>query len=224
MLLDRRRVRFWQKWIFGFMAFLMAAFLIVGYSGVLSSCHLANGVTGGNPLDQAIKTATAAYNASPKDPTAILALAQAYQARAVAEVSGSTGQASDSRQALAYYTKYLAMSDKKLGAKVRSLRLDALQQEIVLYTLLNQSGELVGVYNKLISLDPRNPDYYLRLGAAASDAGDTATALLAFSRFLQLAPHSQYAQEVKQRIATLTSQLKTPSSAPSVKPSPSATK
>ena len=39
MLLDRQRVRFWQKWIFGIMALLMASFLIFGYSGVLGSCN-----------------------------------------------------------------------------------------------------------------------------------------------------------------------------------------
>ena len=38
MLLDRRKVKFWQKIVFGFMAFLMAAFLVVGYSGVLNGC------------------------------------------------------------------------------------------------------------------------------------------------------------------------------------------
>ena len=40
MLLDRRKVKFWQKIVFGFMAFLMAAFLVVGYSGVLNGCTL----------------------------------------------------------------------------------------------------------------------------------------------------------------------------------------
>ena len=38
MLLDRRKVKFWQRIVFGFMAFLMAAFLVVGYSGVLNGC------------------------------------------------------------------------------------------------------------------------------------------------------------------------------------------
>ena len=33
MLLDRQRVKFWQKWIFGFMAVLMAGFLIFGSLG-----------------------------------------------------------------------------------------------------------------------------------------------------------------------------------------------
>jgi len=40
VLLDRRKVKFWQKIVFGFMAFLMAAFLVVGYSGVLNGCTL----------------------------------------------------------------------------------------------------------------------------------------------------------------------------------------
>ena len=34
MLLDRKRVKFWQKWVFLFMAILMAGFLVFGYSGV----------------------------------------------------------------------------------------------------------------------------------------------------------------------------------------------
>ena len=29
MLLDRKRVKYWQKWVFGFMAVIMALFLVM---------------------------------------------------------------------------------------------------------------------------------------------------------------------------------------------------
>ena len=59
MLLDRRRVKFWQKIVFGFMAFLMAAFLVVGYSGVLNGCTWFNSAqqdadAGARPADRQV--------------------------------------------------------------------------------------------------------------------------------------------------------------------------
>ncbi len=207
MLLNRQRVKFWQKWIFGFMAFLMAAFLIFGYSGVLTSCMKSAGVATGSGYDQAVDKATTAYKAAPRDAAAILALAQAYQSRALSQVDASSGQKSDAQQALRYYDKYLALPAAKLGVNPRAARISALQAQVLMYTKLEQTSDLVRVYNKLIGIQPKNPEYYLQLGAAASDAGDTPTALLAFSRFLQLSPRSQYASQVKQRIKTLQAQL-----------------
>jgi len=68
VLLDRRKVKFWQKIVFGGMAFLMAAFLVVGYSGVLNGCTWFNSAQEdvNKTLDQQI---TKYQTATTTDPT-----------------------------------------------------------------------------------------------------------------------------------------------------------
>ncbi len=81
MLLNRQRVKFWQRIIFGFMAVLMAGFLIFGYSGVMQSCNGTNALNSGNStLDKQVKAAVATLAKTPNDPTALLGAAQGYQA------------------------------------------------------------------------------------------------------------------------------------------------
>ncbi len=92
MLLDRQRVKFWQKIIFGFMAVLMAGFLIFGYSGVASSCTGSNGTvnTGSSALDSQIKTATDHAQDDPERPGRAAALAQAYQSAGFSQADRSS--------------------------------------------------------------------------------------------------------------------------------------
>ena len=81
MLLNRQRVKFWQRIIFGAMAVLMASFLIFGYSGVASGCSDKSGVsTGSSAIDKQVKSAVNALSKSPTDPKALLGAAQGYQA------------------------------------------------------------------------------------------------------------------------------------------------
>jgi len=91
-----------------------------------------------------------------------------------------------------------------------------LPRNVWLFALLRlkDSAGVVTAYNDLITLQPSNAMNYLYLGLAAADAGQTHGALLAFGRFLQLSPNSQYAAQVKQRMAQLEAQLKTPTPVP----------
>ena len=45
MLLDRQRVKFWQKWVFGFMAIIMAGFLVMIPLSKNSGCGGATSAT-----------------------------------------------------------------------------------------------------------------------------------------------------------------------------------
>ena len=93
MLLDRRKVKFWQKIVFGFMALLMAAFLIVGYSGVLNGCTGSDAPSRTDQqLEQDITRYRTAVQADPKDVAAWISLAEAY----LSEVSRGS-RASSSR-------------------------------------------------------------------------------------------------------------------------------
>jgi len=225
MLLNRQRVKFWQRIIFGAMAALMAGFLIFGYSGVASGCHNGGVNTGNSALDQQAKAAQAVLKKNPSDSTALLQMAQVFQAQGNGQTDGSAEQATSFAKALGFYDRYLALTDKALGSGAKGLRFDALTNVAAVQMRLFAVKDVVNTYQKMIKLQPRNTLLYLQLGAAAEQAGETKAALKAFTTFLKLDPKSQYAAQVKQRITALTATASPSASAAATpSPSPSATK
>jgi Tetratricopeptide repeat len=217
VLLDRRKVKFWQKIVFGFMAFLMAAFLIVGYSGVLNGCTWFNSAQQNvtQQLSQQITTARAATTASPKDAAAWTKLAEAYLARSSSQAQGSTALAADLNNAAIAYAKADALLAKQKGKAARQQRLLVLQALAPVYSQLGDAQSAARVYGDITGLTPKDPQAFFSLGSAAITAGDTSTALLAFTRYLQLDPKSPDAQAVKDWIAQ-----NSPKSTPTPSPSP----
>ena len=66
------------------------------------------------------------------------------------------------------------------------------------------SKQAVGVYKRLIKLDPTDATRQIQLGQAAQNAGDSATAIAAYKRFLKLAPEDPLAPAVKAQLKQLT--------------------
>lgn len=219
MLLDRKRVKFWQKWIFLFMAILMASFLIFGYSGVLQGCTNRVGMTQANPYDRQVKDLGAKVKADPADGQALLALAQAYQTRAGTQTTGSGSQSSDYADAITSYERFLKLKKSDQGADPKANRITALESLAQLYVGVRDWGKVVDVYGRLTTIDPKKADYFYSMGVAAQQAGDTQQALLAFTRFLQLAPNAPEAATVKDWMK----QQVQASSAPSTSPKPTPT-
>ena len=60
------------------------------------------------------------------------------------------------------------------------------------------------VYKRLIKLDPTDATRQIQLGEAAQNAGDTATALAAYRKFIALAPEDPLVPAVRQQIKQLT--------------------
>lgn len=219
MLLDRRKVKFWQKIVFGFMAFLMAAFLVVGYSGVLNGCSFFNAAESvDQTLNKEVAAAKAATAASPDDAAAWTKLAEAYLSRSNSRPANSDLMYGDLKSSAAAYEKAEKLLAKQKGAGVKAQRLDALNQLATIYAEMNDSNATLRVLERITALTPKDPQAFLNLGLTARNAGDTATALLAFSRFLELDPTSQYAPDVKAAIAELA-----PQATPTPTPSPSST-
>jgi tetratricopeptide (TPR) repeat protein len=200
VLLDRKRVKFWQKWVFLFMAILMAGFLIFGYSGVLQGCTNRVGLTQANPAEARVNDLTKQLAASPGDGPTMLALGEAYQQRAGLEQSGSAKAQSDYAQALAYYDKFLALPVAQQGTTKKEAadnKVKALENQAQIYVIQGDLAKVVTVYGKLTELRPKNADYFLAMGTAAQQTGDTQTAMLAFTRYLQLAPDAPEAATIK---------------------------
>jgi len=198
VLLDRRRVKFWQKWIFGVMAVLMAGFLIMI---PLNPAGCGEDKVTTDSLRQDIATYRAAVKADPTDAQAWRDLADAT----VSDVSSSAqqgaaltvGQVAQLERATKAYRKAANLLAKQKGAEAKAQRLETLEILAGVYDTLGDYQAETGVYGQLTEIQPRNADYFFGMGNAAINAGDTNGALLAFQRFLELAPDDPAAPDVK---------------------------
>jgi len=217
MLLNRERVKFWQKIVFGAMAALMAGFLIFGYSGVMQSCRNPGVVqTGNSALDKQLKQAAQTLKTNPKDPTALFQLAQGYQAAGNSQTDGSAEQADDLSKALTYYDRYIKLPDATLGATAEDLRYSAYQNKIAAYTKLLDYAGVARTYKAMIKLRPKDAQLVLGLGLSQANAGLNADAVATLQKYLKLEPHSQYTKDIKAAIVKLKAAAASPS--PSTSP------
>ena len=214
MLLDRERVKFWQRWVFGFMALLMVSFLVVGYSGVLNACGT-GGTSPSDAIDNQIKATQAVVDANPSDPAAWVALGKAYAVRA------STNDATagkDTQVAITAYRSALALYAKEK----KKASVPKVQELSQLFGSVNDMASAVKAYQLLVALEPRNAEFYYTLGGFARAVGDNQTALKAWSTYLKLDPKGTNAAFVQSAMASLVQQ---PAPAPSISvaPAPSTT-
>jgi tetratricopeptide (TPR) repeat protein len=214
VLLDRRKVKFWQKIVFGFMAFLMAAFLIVGYSGVLNGCTFFNSAQSAtDQLQQTITTYKTAVAKDPQDSASWVKLGDNYVLLANQEQQGSDAQKSYWEQAVAAYKKADAILAEQKGKAAKEQRLNVLQQLVSTYLFLQDYQRATKVYGDITALKPKDAQSYFDMATVAINAGDTDTALLAFSKYLELDPNAPDAAQVKAWI-----KQNTPKSTPSPSP------
>ena len=225
MLLDRKRVKFWQKWVFLGMAILMASFLIFGYSGVLQGCQNSTSVPGGS-IGDAIKALQTQLQAKPHDPAIMVQLGDDYQSAAAGEQPGSTAWSDDLSTASGYYEKASAIYAKQKGQTARQNAIATLNKLAQVYIQLKDYKNAVITYQRLVEYQPRNADTYLYLGEYALQAGDVQTALHALQRNLQLAPNSPNASAIRDTIKQLkqSTASPTPTSSPLPTSTPTPTK
>lgn len=200
MLLDRRRVKFWQKWVFGAMAVLMALWLVSIPIGRWVGCDNSSG--SGTTLDDEIATLQQRVTASPSDLDAQLQLAETLVRRANQQAPDSQGRTDDLRAAAAAYERYVEQLAATKGTKAekkeaRRLQVAALEDLVSVYRMLNDYQLMTSVYGQLTDLRPKNAQYFYDMGRTAILAADLATAQLAFTRFLELAPDSEEAAAVE---------------------------
>jgi len=192
VLLDRKRVKFWQKIIFSIMALLMVGFLLTGVLGAFPGCG-----GGPAPVSDRIKTLQQEVKVSPGNTVSLLALAEAYQQQGAQETQGSDAQKAAFASAAAAYEKYLEALDAQGATASTQKKLDALTSVAGLYANLQEYDKLVNVYGRITDLQPNNAENYLYYGQAAQNAGKTDIAILAYRKYLELAPNSQYSKDVK---------------------------
>ena len=180
------------------MAVLMASFLIFGYSGVLNGCDFAGSQSSAtDQLDQQITKYAAAVTTDRKDVAAWTSLAENYVLRANQQAQGSDAQTADWRQAVIAYGRADKLLAKQKGAAAKQQRLDTLEQLVGVHLYLQDYQSAVTAYGKITGLRPKDAQSFFDMGTVAINAGDTKTALLAFTRFLELDPTSPDAPAVK---------------------------
>ena len=121
--------------------------------------------------------------------------------------------------AASFLERFDARLAEKSGDETQVARIDNLQQLAAIYSQLQRYDDLTEVYSRLTELQPDNADNFVFYGIAAMNAGNDKVALLAFQRYLELAPEGQYVSEVNARITQLT-RTASPSAEPSTSPSP----
>ena len=212
MLLDRQRVKFWQKWVFGLMAIIMGGFLVMIPLSKETACGGAASAT--DQLNKEITKYQAAVKADPKDVASWRSLAENYMRRANVQPQGSAAQEADWRTAARAYERAVKLLRKQKGAAAKQLRLDTLQQLVSVYLSLKDYQLATSVYGQITALKPKDAQSFFDMATVAISAGDTNTALLAFTTFLKLDPNSPDAPSVRDWIAA-NSGTTTPTPSPS---------
>ena len=211
MLLDRKRVKFWQRWVFLGMAFVLVFFLFM-YSGVTGCNNNGNG-QGNNVAENQLTKLKKQLANKPNDLTMIKELADTYQIRANGDKAGSSAQINDAQQSAQYYESWLAKQKVQKGATARQARADVLLSLATAYGTMNNWAKTTATYDRLTQLYPNNPDYFLRWGQAALTAGESAAAVLPFNRYLVLVPHGADSAAIRAYVKKITSS-KSPSPSP----------
>ncbi|NLE21631.1 MAG: tetratricopeptide repeat protein [Actinobacteria bacterium] len=198
MLLDRRKVKFWQKIVFSFMAVLMVVF-IMGYAG-FSWLGCDEEQSASEQINQEVVAQESAAAAASEDPQEWVELGQLYVERGSQSPQESDAHKADLNKAAAAYTRADELLKKQGGKGVKQQRLDVLRSLVDVQLYLQDFAGATATYGIITSLTPKDPQAYFEMASIAINAGDTDTALLAFNRFLELDPDSPDAPAVKEWI------------------------
>lgn len=205
MLLDRKRINKWAKWVALFLAIVFAGgflFMGVGYGGagfnVSEAFSCANEQTADNAQtpEQKLDAYKATLAKNPNDTAALLAIANIYQ------------QQEDYVSAAAYLENLLAVDPAQKDAYIRLANL-----YISKIQTTSAYEAAVKTLNKAATVEGDNPDVYLKLGIAQSELGNKEAAVLAWQKYLELAPNGDMAPVIKEQIETLTATTTTTTAA-----------
>jgi tetratricopeptide (TPR) repeat protein len=148
--------------------------------------------------DEEIDRLKEQLRASPGDSATLLALGEAFQQQGAGEEDGSERQVMAFAASAGYYEQYAATLQESTEATDKQRKLDVLSTLAGLYANLQQYDKLVSVYGRITELRPSDADNYLYYGQAAQNAGRNDIAIMAYRKFLMLAPNSTYANDVKE--------------------------
>jgi tetratricopeptide (TPR) repeat protein len=176
----------------------------------LATAHQAEGNT-----DEAIEALESFVALRPKNVDGLRELAALYLAKA--------GQAQQEAQNANFRAAYtvpgatiagtILIDGKPLDADPISSAVNQRLSEAVNAALgeaQTASSQAVEMYKRIAEASPRDPNVQLELAQAAQNAGDTASAIAAYEKFLKIAPDDPTAPEVKRIVKELKASQATP--------------
>lgn len=206
MLLDRRKIRKWAKWVALALAVIFALsflFMGVGYGGAgfniseiftSGGCSSDNSTTATSTVEEQLTAFDKALQANPNDTVALLGVANLFKKL----YDQGEGNGTQYLLTSAKYLEQLVTVDPTQKDVYLRLANIYLSQEVLDYT------SAVAILNKAVTADPQNADVYLKLGIAQKSLGNKSAAVLAWQKYLELAPNGESAATVKDQIAKLT--------------------
>ena len=191
MLLDRRRIKRWARWVALILAIIFCVGAVgigigsgVGGMNVLDAFSCSNGsTTASTTFEDKIAALQATLAQNPKDITTLQAVASAY-----IDNGDFTNAAKYLEQAIA-----ADPTQKDIYLRLAAIYTSSLSDYRGAVTLLNKAQAQF----------PNDPDVYLQLGLAQRSLGNTSAAIMAWQKYLALAPNGSQAQTIRDEIATM---------------------
>lgn len=220
MLLDRKRIRKWAKWIALILAIVFGlSFLTMGVGYGTGSFNIFATIFGGDNTDTTepetpedrLAAALQALEANDQDTTTMLEAATLFERR-----YEETQDPADLESAAALMESAIKVDPSLKDVYMRLANL-YLSQEY------NNSTAAVAVLNKAASVDSSNPDVFLKLGIAQNSLGNAAAAVMAWEKYLELDPNGDMADVVREQVEKLTATTTTTAAADSTTTSVSTT-
>ena len=147
----------------------------------------------------------------PNDPDGLQKLAGLYTLRAgEAEQRARAAQITGAR---AFFGSEISDPSSPLGQALGSDPITQFQQQEATQAFQTASLEArsayakeVEIWQKLVKLQPEEPNFQAQLARAAEQSGDTKVAVAAYERFLELSPDAPQAEQIRERIKLLKQQ------------------
>jgi Flp pilus assembly protein TadD len=209
LLLDRRRIRKWAKWVaLALAVFFAAGFLLMGIGGSgVNVLDIFQGCSETTPTETSVADTQldkllAALAADSTNTTKMLEIA-AYYERLYSPTDGTGREYAG--QAANYYEQAL-----EADPSLKEVYLDLGK----LYIEMSSPADAARILNMATSVDPDNAEVYYYLGRAQQMAGKKGETILAWQKYLQLAPEGRLAETVRAQLEQLTAPSTTTTSAP----------
>ncbi len=209
MLFDGKRQKVLTK-----VVAIIAIVAFAGFGLVAGGLAVSGGCASADPLQQAVdeartrvttaqanlETAQKAATASPRSTAAKADVAQA-------KLDLGTAQSSLAQARLAVSaTDPQALADAQAAVRNAPGDQDVVLSLVTISTSQNNPSAALPAIAAYTRINPRDAQMYAYWGQLAEQAGQRNQAILAYQRFLQLAPQDTVAPDIRQRLAELTRQ------------------
>jgi tetratricopeptide (TPR) repeat protein len=193
---------------------IIAIVAFAGFGLVAGGLAVSGGCASADPLQQAVdeartrvttaqanlETAQKAATASPRSTAAKADVAQA-------KLDLGTAQSSLAQARLAVSaTDPQALADAQAAVRNAPGDQDVVLSLVTISTSQNNPSAALPAIAAYTRINPRDAQMYAYWGQLAEQAGQRNQAILAYQRFLQLAPQDTVAPDIRQRLAELTRQ------------------